>query len=184
MTRNAKPRGQAMVEFALIFPIFILLLVGIFDLGRVIWVNDTLATASREAARFAIVHGGKSSCPVGPPAAGAEVPTASTACPYPAPSRQAIKDVAHKWAAGTSANVTVHVCYGAVTTCTSDTDAAQRHRRPRDTGDGHRLIGRRPLDPVPGGLHRVQPYRLLNHVGEPLMLRRTSSTIPPSAARS
>ena len=123
MTRNAKPRGQAMVEFALIFPIFILLLVGMFDLGRVIWVNDTLATASREAARFAIVHGAKSSCPVGPPAAGAEVPTASTACPYPAPSRQAIKDVAHKWAAGTSANVTVHVCYGAVTTCTSDTDA-------------------------------------------------------------
>jgi hypothetical protein len=123
MTSHAKPRGQAMVEFALIFPIFILLLVGMFDLGRVIWVNDTLATASREAGRFAIVHGGKSSCPVGPPAPGIDIPTASTSCPYPSPDRQAIKDVAQKWAAGTSANVTVHVCYGAVTTCTSDTDA-------------------------------------------------------------
>jgi TadE-like protein len=124
MTRRATPRGQSMVEFALIFPIFILLLVGMFDLGRVVWVNNTLATASREAARFAVVHGAKSACPVGPPAAGTQIPAASTSCPYPAPSRQAIKDVAQRWAAGTSSNVTVHVCYGAVTTCVSDTDLA------------------------------------------------------------
>jgi Flp pilus assembly protein TadG len=121
MTRRNKPRGQAMVEFALIFPIFILLLVGIFDLGRVIWVNDTLATAAREAARFAIVHGPKSACPVGPSTV---IPVYDAAsCPFPAPSRQAIKDVAQTWAAGTSADVTVSVCYGAVTSCTSDTDA-------------------------------------------------------------
>ena len=124
MTRRSKPRGQAMVEFALIFPIFILLLVGIFDLGRVIWVNDTLATASREAARFAIIHGEKSPCPVGPPAPGAAIPAADASCPYPAPSRQAIKDLADEWAAGTSSDVTVSVCYGAVTTCVNDTDAA------------------------------------------------------------
>jgi TadE-like protein len=123
MTRSSKPRGQAMVEFALIFPIFILLLVGIFDLGRVIWVNDTLATAAREAARFAIVHGEKSPCPVGPPGPGAVVPTAGPGCLYPAPSRQAIKDLADEWATGTSTDITVHVCYGAVTACTSDTDA-------------------------------------------------------------
>jgi hypothetical protein len=122
MTRRARPRGQAMVEFALIFPIFILLLVGIFDLGRVIWVNDTLATAAREAARFAIVHGAKSACPVGPAPLDTAIPTASTSCPYPSPLRDAIKDVAHTWAAGTSADVTVSVCYGAVTSCTADTD--------------------------------------------------------------
>jgi Flp pilus assembly protein TadG len=126
MTRRNRPRGQAMVELALVLPVFILLMVGIFDLGRVIWVNDTLSTAAREAARFAIVHGGTDSnlCPVGPPAVTANVPAASASCPYPAPSRQSIKDVAQKWAAGTSANVTVHVCYGAVTACSSDTDAA------------------------------------------------------------
>ncbi|MBA3688953.1 MAG: pilus assembly protein [Chloroflexi bacterium] len=123
MTRSAKPRGQAMVEFALIFPIFILLLVGIFDLGRVIWVNDTLATAAREAVRFAIVHGEKSPCPVGPPAPGAVIPAAGPGCLNPAPSRQAIKDLADEWAAGTSTDITVNVCYGAVTACTSDTDA-------------------------------------------------------------
>jgi len=114
MTRHDRSRGQAMVEFALVIPVFILLMVSLFDFGRVIWVNDTLASAAREAVRFAIVHGGteSSSCPVGPPSATAVVPPASSACPYPSPSRQAIKDVANKWAAGTSADVTVSVHSG------------------------------------------------------------------------
>jgi len=126
MTRSDRSRGQAMVEFALVIPVFILLMVGIFDLGRVVWVNDTLATAAREAARFAIVHGGSEGnpCPVGPPATTAVIPAPGPGCLFPSPSRQAIKDVAQKWAAGTSANVTVNVCYGVVSSCTSDTDAA------------------------------------------------------------
>ena len=122
MTRHDKTRGQAMVEFALVIPIFILLMVGLFDFGRVVWVNDTLATAAREAARFAIVHGPTSTCPVGPTPVGIEIPPASGSCPYPSPSRQAIKDAANKWAAGTSTDVTVSVCYGAVTTCSGDVD--------------------------------------------------------------
>ena len=126
MTRHDRTRGQAMVEFALVIPVFILLMVALFDFGRVIWVNDTLASAAREAVRFAIVHGGSetTSCPVGPPAVTAIIPAASQSCPYPSPSRQAIKDVANKWAAGTSADVTVSVCYGVVTTCSGDTDQA------------------------------------------------------------
>jgi Flp pilus assembly protein TadG len=126
MTRADRSRGQAMVEFALVIPVFILLMVGLFDLGRVVWVNDTLATAAREAARYAIVHGGSEGnlCPVGPPAATAVIPAPGPGCLFPSPSRQAIKDVAQKWAAGTSANVTVNVCYGVVSSCTSDTDAA------------------------------------------------------------
>lgn len=113
-----------MVEFALVIPIFILLMVALFDFGRVVWVNDTLATAAREAARFAIVHGGAEStaCPVGPPSATVIIPPADASCPFPSPSRQAIKDVAHKWAAGTSADVTVSVCYGEVTSCSGDAD--------------------------------------------------------------
>jgi Flp pilus assembly protein TadG len=112
-----------MVEFALIFPIFILLMVGLFDLGRVIWVNDTLATAAREAARYAIVHGSKSPCPVGPAAPGSVIPDPPTAsCPNPSPSRQSIKDEALHWAAGTSTDITVSVCYGVVTTCAGDVD--------------------------------------------------------------
>jgi hypothetical protein len=123
MRRRNHPRGTAMVEFALTFPVFILLLIGIFDFGRVIWVNDTLATAAREAARFAIVHGGSDTaghCPVGPTSV--IPPDPSPSCPYPSPSKQAIKDVAQHWAAGTSSDVTVSVCYGAVTSCDSDVD--------------------------------------------------------------
>jgi len=132
MKTREKPRGQALVEFALVIPIFVLLLVGIFDFGRAIWVNDTLSTAAREAARYAIVHGGSTSsdsCPAGPPAQGSDSPGPS--CPpypngtaYPAGSKQAIKDVALSWAQGASSSLAVSVCYGAVASCSGDTDAA------------------------------------------------------------
>src|SRR5688572_1710026 len=49
-------RGQALVEFALIIPLFLLLLVGIFDLGRAVFSYDTLTIAAREGARIAIVN--------------------------------------------------------------------------------------------------------------------------------
>ena len=67
----------------LVIPIFVLLLVGTFDLGHVVWANDALSSAAREAARYAIVHGGSSStaCPVGPPADSAIVPAARTGLP-------------------------------------------------------------------------------------------------------
>jgi Flp pilus assembly protein TadG len=44
-----------MVEFALILPIFILVLVGIFDLGRGVYAFNTISQAAREGARLAIV---------------------------------------------------------------------------------------------------------------------------------
>jgi Flp pilus assembly protein TadG len=46
-----------MAELALILPIFLLLIFGVLDFGRVVWANSALAHASREAARFAIVQG-------------------------------------------------------------------------------------------------------------------------------
>ena len=48
-------RGQTLVEFALILPIFILLLVGIFDFGRAIYAYNTISNAAREAVRVGIV---------------------------------------------------------------------------------------------------------------------------------
>ena len=48
-------RGQALVEFALAIPIFVLLLMGIFDLGRAVYAYSTLNNAAREAGRQAIV---------------------------------------------------------------------------------------------------------------------------------
>ena len=48
-------RGQALVEFALIIPVFILVVMGIFDLGRAVYGFNTVNNAAREAARVAIV---------------------------------------------------------------------------------------------------------------------------------
>ena len=50
-----RTRGQALVEFAIIIPIFVLLLVGIFDLGRAVYAWSTLNNAAREGTRQAIV---------------------------------------------------------------------------------------------------------------------------------
>jgi Flp pilus assembly protein TadG len=47
--------GQTLVEFALIVPIFILMMVGIFDVGRAIYTYSTINNAAHEAVRLAIV---------------------------------------------------------------------------------------------------------------------------------
>lgn len=53
--RRPEPRGQTLVEFAIILPVFILVLLGIFDLGRAIYAFNTVNNAAREAGREAIV---------------------------------------------------------------------------------------------------------------------------------
>ena len=54
--RRRRGRGQALVEFALVIPLFLLLLVGLFDLGRAVFAYNTLTNAAREGARMAIVN--------------------------------------------------------------------------------------------------------------------------------
>lgn len=53
--RHGRTRGQTLVEFALILPIFILILVGIFDFGRAIYGYNTINNAAHEAVRVGIV---------------------------------------------------------------------------------------------------------------------------------
>jgi Flp pilus assembly protein TadG len=105
MTRRRDSRGQTLVEFAFVLPVFIFLLVAVFDLGHVVWANDTLANGAREAARYAIVHGANAT---------------------PSATKQEIKDVAIHWARLAGANGTVTVCAGAG--CTGDTDLAAYDR--------------------------------------------------------
>lgn len=45
-------RGQAIVEFAIALPILLILLVGIFEVGRMIFIYSAVNNASREAARY------------------------------------------------------------------------------------------------------------------------------------
>jgi len=49
--------GQALAEFALAIPIFILLVFGLIDIGRLVYVNNAISQAAREGARYGSVQG-------------------------------------------------------------------------------------------------------------------------------
>ena len=57
--RDDPRRGQALVEFALVVPILLLLLLGIVDFARAWNVYEVLTDAAREGAREAVVDNGK-----------------------------------------------------------------------------------------------------------------------------
>src|ERR1035437_3657085 len=90
-------RGQGLVEFALVLPLFLFLVFGTIDLGRGVWAMDNASHAASEAARFAIVHGetgtDPSICHVGPMSLVTPLP-ASPTCPFPSPSKRMIYDMA------------------------------------------------------------------------------------------
>ena len=48
--------GQALVEFALVFPMIMLLFMGVFDLGRGVFAYNEVSNAAREGTRTAIVN--------------------------------------------------------------------------------------------------------------------------------
>ena len=50
-------RGAAVVEFAIVVPIFFLMVFGMIEFGRMVMVHQLLAGAAREGARQAIVNG-------------------------------------------------------------------------------------------------------------------------------
>jgi hypothetical protein len=58
--------AQSLVEFAIMLPILLLLVTGIFDLARAVWQENSLAYAVREGTRYAIVHGSAGTPIVGP----------------------------------------------------------------------------------------------------------------------
>jgi Flp pilus assembly protein TadG len=60
LTARADPpqTGQALVEFSLAIVVFLLLLMGIFDVGRGIYAYNGVSQAVREIARVASVHPG------------------------------------------------------------------------------------------------------------------------------
>jgi Flp pilus assembly protein TadG len=54
--RRRGRRGQTLVEFALILLPFLMIVIGLFDVGRAIYGYNTVANAARSAARVAIVN--------------------------------------------------------------------------------------------------------------------------------
>jgi hypothetical protein len=89
--RLRRSKGQALVEFALIAPLFFLLLYSIIEFGRYVYVVQILNNAAREGARYAIVHGSGSLNPTGPLPGGATSPD---------PSGSAVKSVVTRFAVG------------------------------------------------------------------------------------
>lgn len=54
MRKQKRESGQAMVEFALIIPIFILILFAVIDFGHLLSTNIAVTNAAREGARTGI----------------------------------------------------------------------------------------------------------------------------------
>jgi Flp pilus assembly protein TadG len=65
-TAGLGEKSQALVEFAAVGLVFFIAVFGLIDVGRAVWNYNTLAQATREGGRYAIVHGGLSSDPSGP----------------------------------------------------------------------------------------------------------------------
>jgi Flp pilus assembly protein TadG len=61
-SHGRRDTGQALVEFSLAITVFLMLLLGVFDLGRGIYTYNGLAEGARDIARITSVHLGS---PVG-----------------------------------------------------------------------------------------------------------------------
>jgi hypothetical protein len=61
--RRAPNRAQALVEFALVFPLFMLMIFSVIVLGLYVFYNQQLANAAGQAARYATVHSTSALCP-------------------------------------------------------------------------------------------------------------------------
>lgn len=56
MKNQRRYSGQSIIEFALVLPLVLFLIIGFLDVGRIIFYYSSLTNAVREATRYAIVH--------------------------------------------------------------------------------------------------------------------------------
>ena len=154
-------RGQALVEFALTIPIFLLLVFGLIDMGRFVFGQSTLSQAAREGARLGAVeaywmwqrrsqlqHTGGPVCPANVAAFRADIATATNRMMVPF---------------GTIASSDVHVhCDASAGTAptgswTATTDAATNcttasQRQPQGLVSVRVVMRFRPITPIIGQL--------------------------------
>jgi Flp pilus assembly protein TadG len=57
LTHTPKTPAQAMVEFALVLPILLLVIYGVLEVGRLIFIYSSVVTAARSAARYGATTG-------------------------------------------------------------------------------------------------------------------------------
>jgi hypothetical protein len=63
LLRRDRSRAQALVEFALVFPIAMLILFGIIVLGLWVFYQQQITNVARESARWAAIHSSTAPCP-------------------------------------------------------------------------------------------------------------------------
>ena len=56
LKRRPLDRGQDLVEFVIILPVLLLILLGVVDLGRLFFAAITMTNAAREGARYGTFH--------------------------------------------------------------------------------------------------------------------------------
>jgi Flp pilus assembly protein TadG len=56
MKTNRQVRGQGLVEFALILPLILLIIIVFIELGRIVYFYSALNNAVREGVRYAVVN--------------------------------------------------------------------------------------------------------------------------------
>jgi hypothetical protein len=127
-TLRRRDDGQGLAEFAIVLPVFLIVVFGMIDVGRVIWATDDITNAAREGARYASLHGGTwcsasgsttVCCPTGPNLTSTPAPGCATYSPdSKEPTRIATR--AYFVAAGRSS--TVWVCYYTTSVCSGNTD--------------------------------------------------------------
>ena len=64
--RRESRKGSAMVEFSLVFLLVFTVIYALMEFSRFVYCYNVLAGATREASRYAMVHGSKSGAPATP----------------------------------------------------------------------------------------------------------------------
>src|SRR4051812_1418798 len=56
-------RGQALTEFSLVIPFFLMLVFGVIVVGLIVFFQAELTNSARQAARYGAIHSSTSQCP-------------------------------------------------------------------------------------------------------------------------
>lgn len=127
-------RGQTLVEFALIAPMFFMVLFGIIVIGLGVFYQQQLTHAAREAARFAVVNTGSAQCPTvsnRPP--GITTATSYWACEGPSDGWPGMTNHARNAVVGLDRSaVDISACWSGYWTKNTDGDWAGWDQLPRD----------------------------------------------------
>ena len=107
-------RGQALVEFALVFPIFMLMVLAVFEFGRFVYIDSALSQAARDGTRLAAVEArwiGDTglSCVASPSAITSSNPGAHVCPANPAALRNDIVSAINRMAVGLGQVTSVHI---------------------------------------------------------------------------